>query len=101
MQAALSWLGVPSTRRLAGLVTHNLTATNRILMPNQIDITIRKEFVKEFAMTPPPALLSGTMQGAAVSSAFGGAGRPSSLPKFSSSTNQANRVGHEAACPIA
>jgi hypothetical protein len=40
-------------------------------MPNQIDITIRKEFV----MTPPPALLSETMQGAAVSSAFGGGGQ--------------------------
>jgi hypothetical protein len=52
----------------SALVTHNLTATNRILIPNQIDITIRKEFV----MTPPPALLSGTMQGAAVSSALGG-----------------------------
>jgi len=77
MQAALGWLGVPSTRRLAGLVTHNLTATNRMLMPSQIDSTIRKEL----AMTPPPAFLSRPMRGAVESSAFaeGAADRPAQI----------------------
>ena len=66
-----------------GLVTQSRTAKNRMLMPNQIDITIRKEL----AMTaPPPAFLSKTMRSAAESSAVRGTGRRSHLPKFSSST---------------
>jgi len=76
MQAALSWLGVPSTRRLAGLVTHNLTATNRMLMPSQIDSTIRKEL----AMTPPPAFLSRPMRGRGREFRFCGGGSRSPCP---------------------
>jgi len=73
-------------------VTHNLVATNKMLMPSQIEITIRKEI----AMTPPSAFLSEAMRGVGESSAS--AKRQAIVAaQIIVIAEQASRVRHDAA----